>query len=272
MIFKADISDHFLICFLLQLTTAKIENKVTYITKRITKQDAIEKFNQDLYKTSWDDIIKNKNPNEAYNMFLQKIKVLYDQYFPKQYIKIKEKDLRSPWITRGIKKSSKRKQKLCNKFLKNRNNQNEYEYKNYKKLFESMKKRVKRNYFSSLIIKYKNNIKKTWHVIKEAIRKTRCNNQTIFPKRVLIDEKIITNPKIIAEKFNNFFIDIGPKLAQKIEAPTKTFESYLKKNKRQPEHPLTMNELKEAFFHWKQINVLVMMKLVLMLLRIVLDL
>ena len=247
MIFKADISDQLPICFLLQSTMPKIENKVTQITKRITKQDAIEKFNQDLYKTSWDDIIKNKNPNEAYNMFLQKVKVLYDQYFPKQYIKIKEKDLRSPWITRGIKKFSK--QKLYNKFLKNRNNQNEYEYKNYKKLFESIKKRAKWNYFSSLIIKYKNNIKKTWHVIKEAIRKTRCNNQTIFPKKVLIDEKIIANPKIIAENFNNFFIDTGPKLAQKIEAPTKTFESYLKKiNKRQPEHPLTMNELKEAFF------------------------
>ena len=183
MIFKADISDHFPICFRLQSTMPKIENKVTYITKRITKQDVIEKFNQDLYKTSWDDIIKNENPNEAYKMFLQKVKVLYDQYFPKQYIKIKEKHLRSPWITTGIKKSSKRKQKLLNKFLKNRNNQNEYEYKNYKKLFESIKKRAKRNYFSSLIIKYKNNIKKTWHVIKEAIGKTRSNNQTIFLKK-----------------------------------------------------------------------------------------
>ena len=105
MIFKGDISDHFPICFLLQSTMPKTENKVTYSTKRITKKDAIEKFNQDLYKTSWDDIIKNKNPNEAYNMFLQRVKVLYDQYFPKQYMKIKEKDLRSPWKTRGIKKS-----------------------------------------------------------------------------------------------------------------------------------------------------------------------
>ena len=223
MIFKADISDHFPICFLLQSTMPKIENKVTYITKRITKHDAIEKFNQDLYKTFWDDIIKNKNPNEAYNMFLQKVKVLYDQYFPKQYIKIKEKDLRSPWITRGITKSSKHKQKLYSKFLKNRNNQNEYEYKNYKKLFQSIKKQAKRHYFSSLVIKYKNNIKKTWYVIKEAIGKTRCNNQTIFPKKVLIDEKIITNPKIIAGTFSNFFIDIRPKLAHKIEAPTETF-------------------------------------------------
>ena len=38
-------------------------------------------------------------------------------------------------------------------------------------------------------------------------------------------------------------------MTQKIEAPTKTFESYRQKiNKRQPEHPLIMNELKDAFF------------------------
>ena len=86
------------------------------------KLDAIEKFNQDFNqdKTSWYDIIKNKNPNEAYNMFLQKVKVLYDQYFPNQYIKIKGKYLSSPWITRGIKKPSKCKQKLYNKFLKSK--------------------------------------------------------------------------------------------------------------------------------------------------------
>ena len=74
MIFKADISDHFPICFLLQSTMPKIENKVTYITKRITKQDAIEKFNQDLYKTSWDDIIKKKFRMKLITCFYEKLK------------------------------------------------------------------------------------------------------------------------------------------------------------------------------------------------------
>ena len=69
------------------------------------------------------------------------------------------KDLQSPWITRGIEKSPKRKQKLYVNFLKNRNSKNELESRNYKKLFESIKKRAKRNYFSSLILKHKNNIK-----------------------------------------------------------------------------------------------------------------
>ena len=36
-------------------------------------------------------------------------------------IKIKTKDLGSPWITKGTKKSSKEKQRLYLKFLKKRN-------------------------------------------------------------------------------------------------------------------------------------------------------
>ena len=50
------------------------------------------------------------------------------------------------------------------------------------------------------------------------------------------------------------------------------FEAYLRKqNIIQPENPLTINELKDAFYSLKQIKVLVMMELVLMLLETVSD-
>ena len=45
-------------------------------------------------------------------------------------IKIKAKDLKSPWITNGIKKLSKKKQSLYQKFLKKRTEKNKREYKN----------------------------------------------------------------------------------------------------------------------------------------------
>ena len=53
----------------------------------------------------------------------------------------KIKDLNSPWMSKGLKKSSKLKQKLYIKFLKNKTTQNETIYKNYKNLFEKIKKR-----------------------------------------------------------------------------------------------------------------------------------
>ena len=75
------------------------------------------------------------------------------------------------------------------KFLKNRNRKKELEYKNCKKLFESIKKRAKKNYFSSLILKHKNNIKKTWDVIKESIgdviTKTFIQKKTYQVKKLL---------------------------------------------------------------------------------------
>ena len=49
-------------------------------------------------------------------------------------MKIKTKDLESPWITKGIKKYSKKKQRLYSKFLKKRNEKTKKEYQDYKKL------------------------------------------------------------------------------------------------------------------------------------------
>ena len=55
---------------------------------------------------------------------------IYDKSFPKLEVKVKLKsDQRSPWITKGISKSSKKKQRLYEKFLKNRTPKNEETYK-----------------------------------------------------------------------------------------------------------------------------------------------
>ena len=144
-------------------------------------------------------------------------------------MKIKTKDLESPWITKGIKKSSKKKQRLYSKFLKKRNEKTKKEYQDYKKLFESIKKRSKKLYFSKLILKYKNNIKKTWHVIKEAIGKEKYKQQNL-PKKILVDKKSITETESIAESFNKYFTQIGPNLAKDIDTSTKSFDEYIKKH------------------------------------------
>ena len=98
---------------------------------------------------------------------------------------IKTKDLESPWITKGIKQSSKKKQRLYSRFLQKRNEKTKKEYQDYKKAFESIKKQSKKLYFSKLILKYKNNIKKTWQVIKEAIGKEKYKQQNLRKKTLV---------------------------------------------------------------------------------------
>ena len=100
-------------------------------------------------------------------------------------------------MTNGLLKSSKRKQKLYEKFLKKRTSRNESIYKAHKSLFESLKKKSKKNYYTRRLENYQNDIKKSWDVIKEIIAGAKSTKGS-FPRRMIIDK---------------FFVDIGPKLA-----------------------------------------------------------
>ena len=63
-------------------------------------------------------------------------------------IEIKRKYLNTPWRTKGIRKSSKRKQRLSEKYLKIRSKESEKTYKTYKNLFERIKKSAKKKSLS----------------------------------------------------------------------------------------------------------------------------
>ena len=77
--------------------------KNTVIIKRVFDTESIKLFKQKLYETSRDDIEVSQNSDEAYKNFVNKFSDLYDTYFRKKQIKLKSKDLQSPWITNGIK-------------------------------------------------------------------------------------------------------------------------------------------------------------------------
>ena len=99
--------------------------------------------------------------DKAYKTFLDKVSAIYHSFFPEEKIKVKINIFKVLWITKEIERSSKRKQHLYEKFLRKRNRRNEFEYKNYKTLFEAVKKHSKKLHFSKLRLKYKDHIKKT---------------------------------------------------------------------------------------------------------------
>ena len=119
-------------------------------------------------------------------------------------------------------------------------------------MFESIKRKSKKSYFSKKILQYKNNMEKTWSVVKEITGKMHQHNKSKLPRKLFVDKKYITLEAEIAKKFNEFFTEIGPSLARKIPTASKPFESFLKKTiTTLPERYLTINELKDAFFSLK---------------------
>ena len=117
---KLDISDHFPI-FLIAKTEKKLtpEGKVQ-ITKRLINNKTKEKFKNALQEMTWDDVINSKQTDSAYEAFLNKFVSIYDKIFEKFPVTVKSKTLKNPWITKGILKSSKTKQRLHDKFLKSK--------------------------------------------------------------------------------------------------------------------------------------------------------
>ena len=136
----------------------------------------------------------------------------YDKYFPKVRIIIKAKTIQNPWITESITKSSKKKQKLYERFLKNRTPQNEQKYKNYKNLLETIKKKAKKIYYSNKLLKCTGDIKKTWTVMKDIIAKSKIKS-TNLPRKLTINKVDVYNKPDIVDAFNDFFTYIGQKLA-----------------------------------------------------------
>ena len=142
----------------------------------------------------------------------------------------------------------KRKQKLCEQFLKKRTLQNEQKYKNYKNLFETIKKKTKKIYYCNKLLKCTGDIKKTWNALKDITGKPKIKS-TNLPRKRTINKVDVYNKPEMADAFNDFFTNIGQKLAGQIPKSFKTFGPYINKvNVIMDSKPLLINELKDAFF------------------------
>ena len=98
------------------------------------------------------------------------------------------------------------------------------------RVFNSILKRTIRNakthYYNEVCEENKKNIKATWKYISEIICKSSNQRKTL--NKIIVDSNIITDPKEICVRFNEFFVGIGPKLASNINTENKkAFSSYL---------------------------------------------
>ena len=84
--------------------------------------------------------------------------------------------------------------------------------------------------------------------MKDIIGKAKIKS-TNLPRKLTINRVDIYNKREIADAFNDFFTNIGQKLANQIPKSSKTFETYINKaNVIMESKPLLISELKDACF------------------------
>ena len=87
--------------------------------------------------------------------------------------------------------------------------------------------------------------------MEEVIGKGKLVNNSL-PKYLILNNRNIFDQKTIANSFNEYFVNVGPKLAYEIPKSQRSFEIYLKESARSFEEvTLSDEEIKIAFFSLK---------------------
>lgn len=122
--------------------------------------EAIAALGEDLKKLNWSEVYENEDPNRAYDAFLTILIEKYEKHcFFKKFVR-KRKNVDKPWITNGIEKACKKKNALYRKFITTMTKQAENNYKIYKNKLVSIIRISKKDYYHTLLNKYKSNTKK----------------------------------------------------------------------------------------------------------------
>ncbi len=155
---------------------------------------------------------KETDVDAAYEAFLNTFKALYDKNCPIIEQIWKQEHRGSLWITKGLQNACKKKNTLYRQLIKYRTIEAERKYKMYKNKLTNIRT-CKKDYYTIQIENNKNNIKGIWNVLYSIIQKISSN---AINAEYFVDEVInINNMEDVVNGFNNYFVNIGPKLAEK---------------------------------------------------------
>nr|XP_055059783.1 uncharacterized protein LOC129443303 [Misgurnus anguillicaudatus] len=152
-LFINDMTDHLPVFAIFQKLFTKINENGTnnYMMIRHRTPESIAALGEDLQKQNWSEVYENKDPNRAYNAFMNILTGQYEKHCLSKKIVKKRKNDDKPWITKGIEKACKKKNALYRKFIITRTKQAEDKYKTYKNKLISIIRFSKKDYYQQIL-------------------------------------------------------------------------------------------------------------------------
>ena len=182
-----------------------------YYKARVYSSKNIKKFTSRLNEFDWKRILDMTDAKKAFSQFYDGFCRMYEESFPLKTFKSKYQN-KLKWLTEGLKKSIRIKNKLFIKYRRYPTEENLVYYKTYKRHLSKLMKTAEREYYNNIILDNKNNTRKIWSVIKDVINKKRSTN---LPNQFKFGEVLTSDKSVIAHKFNSFFVNIGNDLSKK---------------------------------------------------------
>ena len=181
-------------------------NDTVKLTFRIHSQCNIDKFKKDVH-TYVRDMYYEADVNELTRTFTQKLNNIYTSCFPIKIKYVSARRLCKPWLSSAIMKSIKTKSQYF-KLYKLGIISAELNRK-YRNLLTSTIRAAKRSYYHRAFTNNRNDIKKTWLLIKKLLSKSAKPRNII---RLQVNNNTISDYSDIAEYFSEYFANIANSL------------------------------------------------------------
>ena len=208
-----DISDHLPVFAINFTSTVSKVPSVHKVTIRDNSEKNLSNFNDQLKAIDWSFLGESSDPNSSYNSFLKVFSDTYDKCCPLKMIKRKRYLSHKPWLSKGLLKSIRSKNKLYKQFLRNPSVANEA-HKNYKNKLNHSLRIAKKSFYEKKLSEVKSITRATWRLLNEILN--RKTSKVKLVSTFKIDGKDISDPLTIANKFCEYFSNIGPSLAKGI--------------------------------------------------------
>ena len=223
-IITSRISDHFPIFAI--ISQEKTNANPEYIYIRSMSDEAINNFKTALNSQSWEGVYAEENANDGFNNFLKVFEDLFEIYFPVKKTKFnKNVHKKEPFISSGLMVSRRKKLELSAISIKTPTPLNKEKFKNYKNMYNKVIREAKKLYYAQALKENKSNLKKTWEILREALRKLNDKSSIV---QLNIDDNIIEDQAVIADEFNKYFTDIAEKIAEEINPTDRPPDDFLR--------------------------------------------
>ncbi|KAL4705129.1 hypothetical protein ACJJTC_005508 [Scirpophaga incertulas] len=200
-----ELTDHSPILLMFQnCNINKNNNNQSYNRRKIVNFEGVKK---DLAKETWSTLYSTSDANLAAQTLTTSLQKIIKKNATINMLQKKSLPLK-PWITSGIVKSIRKRDKIHKQVKKHSNNiELRQKYIKYRNLLRKLIKKLKYEYYNNQLKMNNGNIKNTWNIIKDF-----CNiKNNKSPSNELL--KIKSNTKDSLDYINNFFTSVGPNIA-----------------------------------------------------------
>ena len=223
------VSDHFPVAA--ELIAAKPKGRRSDIKKKrlILHTDSEELYAKAAALFTELPTLTPDNFNDYFANFISKVIFLLENYSEVKYTTRRERKLQKrPFISKGILKSIRTKNKLYQRLIQAGKDRKDIQYidqlkkkcKRYGYILRQVLRRAEDMHYKSLLNAARNDPKKTWNVIHTIMKKSKRTQQQLTGIKDQSGTEL-TNPTEIADALNNHFATVG----KKITATLPTYKS-----------------------------------------------